>query len=73
LEFLMRAVLKTEAIRNDLGKVGPVIARQVEEAMLGRRHQLDTTRAEQEAPLVRKMLTFERKIREQLEKLNQAL
>ena len=38
LEFLMRAVRKVEAIREDLGKVGPVIAEQVEEAMLGRRH-----------------------------------
>jgi len=73
LEFLMRAVLKTEAIRDDLGKVGPVIAQQVEEAMLGRRHQLNTVRAEEEAAPVRKMLTFERKIREQLEKLNQQL
>ena len=35
LEFLMRAVRKVEAIREDLGKVGPVIADQVQEAMLG--------------------------------------
>ena len=69
LEFLMRAALKVEAIREDLGKVGPVIASQVEEAMLGRRTRLDTTRAEQEAEPVRKMLKFERKLREQLEKL----
>ena len=51
------------------GKVGPVIASQVEEAMLGRRTRLDTTRAEQEAEPVRRMLKFERKLREQLEKL----
>lgn len=69
LEFLMRAVLKVETIREDLGKVGPVIATQVEEAMLGRRTQLETTRAEQEAEPVRRMLKFERKLREQLEKL----
>ena len=37
LEFLMRAALKVETIREDLGKVGPVIATQVEEAMLGKR------------------------------------
>src|SRR5690606_30950367 len=37
LEFLARAALKVETIREDLGKVGPVIAGQVEEAMLGRR------------------------------------
>ncbi|AGW92094.1 helicase [Ralstonia pickettii DTP0602] len=69
LEFLMRAALKVETIREDLGKVGPVIASQVEEAMLGRRARLDTTRAEQEAEPVRRMLKFERKLREQLEKL----
>ncbi|MBF0171448.1 MAG: helicase, partial [Nitrospinae bacterium] len=69
LEFLMRAAIKVETIREDLGKVGPVIASQVEEAMLGRRTRLDTTRAEQEAEPVRRMLKFERKLREQLEKL----
>jgi superfamily II DNA or RNA helicase len=69
LEFLMRAALKVEVIREDIGKVGPVIASQVEEAMLGRRTRLDTTRAEQEAEPVRRMLKFERKLREQLEKL----
>src|SRR5688572_21654974 len=46
LEFLMRAVLKVETIREDLGKVGPVIAQQVEEAMLGKRNRLDTKTAE---------------------------
>jgi len=69
LEFLMRAALKVETIREDLGKVGPVIAAQVEEAMLGRRTRLDTTRAELDAEPVRRMLKFERKLREQLEKL----
>jgi superfamily II DNA or RNA helicase len=69
LEFLMRAVLKVETIREDLGKVGPVIASQVEEAMLGRRTRLETTRAEQEAEPARRMLKFERDLRRQLEKL----
>ena len=35
LEFLMRVALKVETIREDLGKVGNVIALQIEEAMLG--------------------------------------
>jgi superfamily II DNA or RNA helicase len=69
LEFLMRAALKVETIREDLGKVGPVIAWQVEEAMLGKRSQLDTAGAEQEAEPVRRILKFERKLREQMEKL----
>ena len=73
LEFLMRAVLKVETIREDLGKVGPVIALQVEEAMLGRRKALETQQAEQDAAPVRKMLKFERDLRQQLEKLHEQL
>lgn len=73
LEFLMRAALKVETIREDLGKVGPVIAAQVEEAMLGRRARLDTERAEREAEPVRRLLRFERRLREQLEKLYEQL
>lgn len=41
----MRVVQKVEQIREDLGKVGPVIAVQVEEAMLGRRTRLNTGKA----------------------------
>jgi superfamily II DNA or RNA helicase len=73
LEFLMRAALKVNNIREDLGKVGPVIASQVEEAMLGRRVTLDTSRAERESEPVRRMLKFERKVREQIEKLREQL
>ncbi len=49
LEFLHSAVEKIDQIREDLGSVGPVIAQQVEEAMLGRRSTLDTRKAESEA------------------------
>lgn len=66
LEFLFRAVRKVEQIREDLGKVGPVIAQQVEEAMLGRRRHLDTTQAERESEPVRRMLKFERDLRSQV-------
>lgn len=73
LEFLLRAVRKVENIREDLGKVGLVIAAQVEEAMLGRRQHLDTADAEREAEPVRRMLKFERKLREQVDKLTEQL
>ena len=73
LEFLLRAALKVNTIREDLGKVGPVIAAQVEEAMLGRRTTLDTTQAEQESEPIRRLLKFERKVREQIEKLREQL
>ena len=63
LEFLARAVQKIEAIRQDLGKVGPVIASQVEEAMLGYRTKLDTTDAERQASKGRRALKVERELR----------
>jgi superfamily II DNA or RNA helicase len=69
LEFLMRASIKVNNIREDLGKVGPVIAQQVEEAMLGRRTTLHTEKAEKEAEPVRKMLKFERDLQAQIARL----
>ena len=69
LEFLMRVALKIETIREDLGKVGKVIAEQVEEAMLGQRTRLDTAKAEKEADPVRKMLKFERDLQKQVQAL----
>src|SRR5208283_2803912 len=73
LEFLMRAVCKVETIREDIGKVGPVIAEQVEQAMLGRRNKLDTSKAEEDAKPIRQMLRFEQKLREQIGKLHEQL
>lgn len=67
LEFLARAVEKVETIREDLGKVGMVIASQVEDAMLGRRKRLDTQLIEDEAKALRKMLKFERDLKKQVE------
>jgi len=69
LEFLMRVARKIETIREDLGKVGPVIAEQVEEAMLGRRSALNTVQAEKDAEPVRRMLKFERDLAKQIRAL----
>ena len=71
LEFLMRVALKVETIREDLGKVGMVIAEQVEEAMLGRRTTLSTERAEKESEPIRRMLKFERDLQKQVQALMQ--
>ncbi len=68
LEFLMKVVQKIETIREDIGKVGPVLAQQVEEAMIGKRRELDTVKAEQDARPIRRMLSFERDLRERLRK-----
>ncbi len=71
LEFLMRAAQKIEQIREDLGKVGPVIAAQVEEAMLGKRKILDTALVEDDAGSVRQMLKFERDLQKRIEEMMQ--
>ena len=71
LEFLMRVALKIETIREDLGKVGMVIAEQVEEAMLGRRTTLNTEKAEKESEPIRRMLRFERDLQKQVQALMQ--
>ena len=69
LEFLLQAALKVNTIREDLGKVGPVTAEQVEEAMLGRRKTLDTMAAEREAEPVRRLLRFERDVKARIQEL----
>jgi len=73
LEFLMRAARKIETIREDLGQVGPVIAQQVEEAMLGRRSRLDTRQAEEKSGAVKKLFKFERDLALQIKRLKKEL
>jgi hypothetical protein len=73
LEFLLVAARKVEKIRTDLGKVGPVIASQVEQAMLGTRKQLDTARAERDAQATARELPIERKLRERIARLHSQL
>jgi superfamily II DNA or RNA helicase len=72
LQFLWTAVNKVEAIREDLGSVGPVIAEQVEAAMLGRRRRLDTEPAERASP-GRRVLKAERDLRAEIDRLHRRL
>src|SRR4029453_16350436 len=72
-EYLMRAVLKVEAIREDLGSVGPVIADQIQQAMLGKRSDLDTRDAENKAEKARRFVAAERRLREKIAKLHERL
>lgn len=72
-EFLLRAVRKVDTIREDLGCVGPVIAEQIEEAMLGRRRNMDTRDAEARAAKVKRFVAAERQLQERIAKLHQRL
>ena len=73
LDFLARVVAKVEQIRQDLGSAGPVIAAQIEEAMLGRRTTLDETRLRGGAAASRALLEQERRMRERLAALRDDL
>lgn len=73
LEFLYRVVNKVETIRQDLGKVGPVIAEQVEQAMLAggnRRRELVTSRAERDAEAARTLLKLDRDLKRILQDIH---
>lgn len=73
LEFLMRAVEKVEQMREDLmGKVGDVIAAQVEEAMLGFRRRLDLASVEEKTRPARMLLKLERELDARIQKQIQA-
>ncbi|GAK12344.1 DISARM system SNF2-like helicase DrmD [Geomicrobium sp. JCM 19039] len=71
--FLMRAALKVDRIREDLGSVGSVIAHQIEEAMLGNRKQLDTSLAETKAEKSRRVIRVDRQLREKISRLHDRL
>ena len=73
LDFLARVVTKVEQIREDLGSVGPVIALQIEEAMLGRRTDLDEKPLGGAAAASRALLNQERRMRERLSSLRDEL
>lgn len=72
-EFLYRVVNKVESIRQDLGKVGPVIADQVEKIMLDggdSPRQLATTQAERDAQTARAVLKIDRDLRRILDDIH---
>jgi superfamily II DNA or RNA helicase len=74
LEFLSRVARRVTTIRDDLGSVGPVLAMQVEQAMLGDRRSLDE-RAVDEArgKASRALQRIERNLREEVQKLRAQL
>ena len=67
LEFLFRAAEKVEKIRADLGKVGPVIAEQVEQAMLGKSRTLNTSHLERKGQTDTELLRLRRDLQAQID------
>ena len=73
LEYLVRAVVKVDRIREDLGSVSSVIYQQTQEAMLGKRTTIDTVGVEAKAARARKALSVERKLQDRIAQLHKKL
>lgn len=73
LEFLARVARKVETIREDLGAVGAVLAKEVSEAMLGRPADLNSASAQKQAAPARRLLGLERDLRAELARLHEQL
>lgn len=69
LEFLSKAASKVDRIRNDLGSAGPVIADQVEQAMLGKRSRFDEATIDATVNARTKLAATERRLREKVREL----
>lgn len=75
LQFLSLIAHKVDQIRDDLGSAGPVLATQVEEAMLGRRRHIDdkALRSERTRRAQAALRRIERNLREEVAALRDAL
>jgi superfamily II DNA or RNA helicase len=74
LDFLSRVARKVETIRDELGSAGPVLATQVEEAMLGRRTTIHDAAVENAGRKARGAVArIERTLREEIARLHEQL
>ena len=70
---IIRALVKLEAMREDMGSVNPVIAPQMAGLIEGTRRELDTREAEARAAKAKRYVRAEREIKERIEKLHERL
>jgi hypothetical protein len=75
LQFLHLVATKVDQIRDDLGSAGPVLAAQVEEAMLGKRSRIDEAQltGEKTRKAQAALHRIERDLREEVHRLRAAL
>lgn len=73
-DFLYRIAMKMESIRNGLGSANPVLERQIEEALTGRRQNLDERAIDQAATkAAQRLKRIELNLRDEVRKLRQRL
>lgn len=70
---IIRALVKLEAMREDMGSVNPVIAPQMSGLIEGTRRELDTREAEARAAKTKRYIRAERQLKERIEKLHERL
>jgi superfamily II DNA or RNA helicase len=70
---IIRALVKLEAMREDMGSVNPVIAPQMAGLIEGTRRELDTREAEARAAKAKRYIRAERHIKERIETLHERL
>ena len=70
---IIRALVKLEAMREDMGSVNPVIAPQMAGLIEGTRRELDTREAEARAAKAKRYVRAERQLKERIEKLHERL
>lgn len=71
--YLWRAVQKINAIREDLGSAGDVIAKQIEEAMIGRRNVLEYSFSDERTAVAKKMIAEDKRLKERIANLHDKL
>jgi superfamily II DNA/RNA helicase len=70
---IIRALVKLEAMREDMGSVNPVIAPQMAGLIEGTRRELDTSEAEARAAKTKRYVRADRQLKERIEKLHDRL
>jgi superfamily II DNA or RNA helicase len=70
---IIRALVKLEAMREDMGSVNPVIAPQMAGLIEGTRRELDTREAEARAAKTKRYVQADRQLKERIEKLHERL
>jgi superfamily II DNA/RNA helicase len=70
---IIRALVKLEAMREDMGSVNPVIAPQMASLIEGTRRELDTREAEARAAKAKRYVRAERQLKERIDKLHERL
>ena len=73
LEFLMVLARKVSQQRQDLGSLAPVMIKQAEEIMLGKRTELDTRDAEERAAKANRLVGAEKELKQKIERLHERL